>query len=81
MGLWGKSSEIAKNLIKLNLIEIIQLCLKNYDLWTQSPPQMPTSVDFLWLIPNDSSRSLCQKSNIWWNPLTLIYSKSGFSIW
>ena len=38
VGLWVKLCEITKNLIKLDLIEIIQFCLKIYDLWTHSPP-------------------------------------------
>ena len=38
VGLWVESCEITKNLIKLDLIEIIQFCLKIYDLWTHSPP-------------------------------------------
>ena len=38
MGVWVKSCQITKNLIKLDLIEIIQFCLKVYDLWTHSPP-------------------------------------------
>ena len=33
MGLWVKSCEITKNLIKLDCIEITQFCLKIYDLW------------------------------------------------
>ena len=38
MGKWLKSCQITKNLIKLDLIMIIQFCLKIYDLWTYSPP-------------------------------------------
>ena len=33
---WVKTCEITKNLIKLDLIEIIRFCLKIYDLWTHS---------------------------------------------
>ena len=32
MGQWVGSGQITKNLINLDLIEIIQLCLKIYDL-------------------------------------------------
>ena len=33
MGQWVGSGQITKNLINLDLIEIIQFCLKIYDLW------------------------------------------------
>ena len=33
MGQWVGSGQITKNLINLELIEIIQSCLKIYDLW------------------------------------------------
>ena len=32
MGQWVRSGQITKNLINLDLIEIIQFCLKIYDL-------------------------------------------------
>ena len=34
VGGWVGSCEITKNLINLDLIEIIQFCLRIYDLWT-----------------------------------------------
>ena len=33
VGQWVGSDQISKILINLDLIEIIQFCLKNYDLW------------------------------------------------
>ena len=33
VGQWVGSGQITKNLINLDLIEIIQFCLKIYDLW------------------------------------------------
>ena len=33
VGQWMESGHITKNLINLDLIEIIQFCLKIYDLW------------------------------------------------
>ena len=33
VGSWVGSCQITKNLINLELIEIIQFCLKIYDLW------------------------------------------------
>ena len=38
LGLLIKSSSINKNLIKCDLIKIIQLCVKIYDLWAHFPP-------------------------------------------
>ena len=38
VGLSVESCEITKKFIKLDLIEIIQFCLKIYDLCTNSPP-------------------------------------------
>ena len=36
MGKWVERCAIIKILIKFDLIEIIQFCLKIYDLWTHS---------------------------------------------
>ena len=36
VGSWVKTCEIIKILIKLDLIEIIEFCLKIHDLWTHS---------------------------------------------
>ena len=36
MGSWVSSSEITKKIINLNLIKIIQFCLKIYDFWRHS---------------------------------------------
>ena len=33
VGQWVGSGQITKNLINLDLVEIIQFCLKIYDLW------------------------------------------------
>ena len=33
VGQWVGSGQITKNVINLDLIEIIQFCLKTYDLW------------------------------------------------
>ena len=33
MGQWVGSGQMTKNLINLDLIKIIQFCLKIYDLW------------------------------------------------
>ena len=33
VGQWVGSAQITKNLINLDLIKIIQFCLKIYDLW------------------------------------------------
>ena len=38
MGQWVGSGQITKNLINLDLIEIIQFCLKIYDLWRHPHP-------------------------------------------
>ena len=38
LGWWVGSGQITKNLINLDLIEIIQFCLKIYDLYRHSPP-------------------------------------------
>ena len=45
VGLQVESCEIGKNLIKLDLIEIIQFCLKIYDLWTHSPPSCVQDIE------------------------------------
>ena len=36
VGQWVGSGQITKNLINLDLIEMIQFCLKIYDLWRHS---------------------------------------------
>ena len=38
MGQWVGSCQITKNQINLDLIKIIQFCLKIYDLWGIPPP-------------------------------------------
>ena len=38
VGQWVGSDQMTKNLISLDLIEIIQFCLKIYDLWTYPHP-------------------------------------------
>ena len=38
MGQWLGSGQITKNLINLDLIEIIQFCLKIYDLYRHPHP-------------------------------------------
>ena len=38
VGQWMGSGQITKNLINLNLIEIIQICLKIYDLLRHPAP-------------------------------------------
>ena len=38
MGQWVGSGQMTNNLINLDLIEIIQFCLKIYDLWRHPPP-------------------------------------------
>ena len=38
VGQWVGSGQISKNLINLDLIEIIQFCLKIYDLERHPPP-------------------------------------------
>ena len=38
MGQWVGSGQITKNLINLELIEIIHFCLKIYDLWRHLHP-------------------------------------------
>ena len=37
-GLMARIMSNQKKLIKLDLMKIIQFCLKIYDLWTHSPP-------------------------------------------
>ena len=37
VGQWVGSDQMTKNLISLDLIEIIQFCLKIYDLWRHTP--------------------------------------------
>ena len=38
MGQWVGSGQMTKNLINLDLIKIIQFCLKIYDLWRHPHP-------------------------------------------
>ena len=38
MGQWEGSGQITNNLINLDIIKIIQFCLKIYDLWRHSHP-------------------------------------------
>ena len=38
IGQWVGSGQITKNLINLNLIEMIQFCLNIYDLWRHPHP-------------------------------------------
>ena len=38
VGQWVGSCQIIKNRVNRHLIEIIEFCLKIYDLWTHSPP-------------------------------------------
>ena len=37
VGQWVGSHQIIKNRVNRHLIEIIEFCLKIYDLWTHSP--------------------------------------------
>ena len=39
VGQWVGLGQMTKNLISLDLIEIIQFCLKIYDLWRHPHPQ------------------------------------------
>ena len=49
MDQWRGSGQMTKNLINLDLIEIIQLCLKIYDLWRHSHPHAHPWVG-MWLV-------------------------------
>ena len=46
MGQWVLSGQITKNLINLDLVQIIQFCLKIYDLYRHLHPWMGVWVDW-----------------------------------